>query len=385
MSAWLKRLDLTALTSERWLLPKMGLVRIGRQSDANFRLPPGDDLPACDLIADGDQWLINSRDSAAPAKLDEKLLLTLTPLKGAEVVDLGDTLLVFNRREEDRNEALEAAIVAAPDDPGPWGVYSDWLQERGDALGDRIARPEGGHATWLEGLAREAATGQLELVWNHGFVQKAVLRAVPGFRQKPWPQLLAQLLSLRVCRFLRELVVDLPSLSEPPGADLYELFSHPAFDRLPWPATLDRLSFGYHEARPGEQEHLSWAEKRLRVRLPWLTGPVFLSAKTAWAEVLGSPREEGQPSGRVPLGECCYLARDGERFYFHTTEGLSPGVVDSIIRFEKAQGRWRLTLTSAESGLVRVNGFLVIRTWELLPGDEIQVPPGLVLRFSVYG
>jgi uncharacterized protein (TIGR02996 family) len=383
MSAWLKRLDLTALTAERWLLPRSGLVRIGRDSDATFRLPAGADLPACDLVAHGSRWLFNSRDPSSPAKLGSKLVTSLTALESGDVIDLGDTLLVFNPREEDRNDKLEEAIVADPDDPGPWGVYADWLLERGDPLGERIVNGSNESAAWLEGLAHEAATGQLELVWAHGFVQKAVLRAVPGQRPQPWTRMVAQLLSLRVCRFLRELVVDLPALSQLSGDDLYVLFSHPAFERLPWPATLDRLSFGYHEARPGEREHLAWAEKRLRVRLPWLTGPIFLSAKTASAEMIQS--QGVVSSSRVALGDCSYLVRDGQRFFFQNSEPLAGGLRTLIARFEKSRGRWRLTLAQNESHGVTANGFPITDTWDLLPGDEIKVLPGLKLRFTVYG
>jgi uncharacterized protein (TIGR02996 family) len=38
-----------------------------------------------------------------------------------------------------RNNALEAAIFAAPDDPEPRAVYADWLQGQGDPRGELIA------------------------------------------------------------------------------------------------------------------------------------------------------------------------------------------------------------------------------------------------------
>src|SRR5262245_45998875 len=38
-----------------------------------------------------------------------------------------------------RNEELEAQIRAAPDEPGPYLVYADWLQGRDDPRGQLIA------------------------------------------------------------------------------------------------------------------------------------------------------------------------------------------------------------------------------------------------------
>jgi uncharacterized protein (TIGR02996 family) len=37
-----------------------------------------------------------------------------------------------------RNPDLEARVVAAPDDPGVWRVYGDWLQGQGDPRGELI-------------------------------------------------------------------------------------------------------------------------------------------------------------------------------------------------------------------------------------------------------
>src|ERR1043165_6551684 len=37
-----------------------------------------------------------------------------------------------------RNADLEAAIVADPEDEGPYLVYADWLQSRGDPRGELI-------------------------------------------------------------------------------------------------------------------------------------------------------------------------------------------------------------------------------------------------------
>ena len=35
-------------------------------------------------------------------------------------------------------QSLVAEIVRSPDDPGPWLIYADWLEERGDARGELL-------------------------------------------------------------------------------------------------------------------------------------------------------------------------------------------------------------------------------------------------------
>jgi len=49
-------------------------------------------------------------------------------------------------RPDVRNPALEAAIVANPDDRDAWAIYGDWLQEQGDPRGEVIALELGGKA-----------------------------------------------------------------------------------------------------------------------------------------------------------------------------------------------------------------------------------------------
>jgi uncharacterized protein (TIGR02996 family) len=58
-----------------------------------------------------------------------------------------------SRTQGDRdtgNPEIEAQIKANPDDPAPYQIYADWLQERGDPRGELINLQ----------VARQAATGQ---------------------------------------------------------------------------------------------------------------------------------------------------------------------------------------------------------------------------------
>jgi len=97
---------------------------------------------------------------------------------------------------EPRNEALERAIAATPDDPAPYAILGDWLQEQDHPRGELIAlqlRAESepslqaavdaylkGHTAELlgpllihrlthEGANREAFT------WRRGFIHHARL------------------------------------------------------------------------------------------------------------------------------------------------------------------------------------------------------------------
>jgi uncharacterized protein (TIGR02996 family) len=109
---------------------------------------------------------------------------------------------------------LEAAIVAAPDEPTPYLVAADWLQARGDLQGELIALMQGldheqnpAHflarkqrreellrvhgERWLGGTRPEA------VVWRWGFVARAQVEA----------EQVEAFLSSRAGRFVRELEV----------------------------------------------------------------------------------------------------------------------------------------------------------------------------------
>src|SRR6185295_17864119 len=127
----------------------------------------------------------------------------------------GTLLRVLERDDvEARSETLEAAMEAKPEDDEVVHVWSDFLLDQGDPLGERLAKARAGlaveDAQWLDALAPHYEMGRLEVAWKNGLAQRAVLRDTEsGFASLQ--QALEQLLSLRVMRFLRELVVDVSS------------------------------------------------------------------------------------------------------------------------------------------------------------------------------
>jgi uncharacterized protein (TIGR02996 family) len=112
---------------------------------------------------------------------------------------------------------LEAALLAAPDDPSPWLVASDWLMSRGDPLGELISlsralEHESNPAQFmlrkrrrdellrLHGEAWTKGAALDEAVWRWGFVTHARLQV----------EHLDAFLSSRVGRYVRELEVQGP-------------------------------------------------------------------------------------------------------------------------------------------------------------------------------
>ncbi len=117
---------------------------------------------------------------------------------------------------EARHPELERQLREAPDHGELYVVYADWLQERGDPLGELIALGVAANAgsddararferhlkrheaRFLGGLAGYLA-GRVELRWGHGLVEALDERLdvqVPFWKQ---------LLGLRVCELLQEI------------------------------------------------------------------------------------------------------------------------------------------------------------------------------------
>jgi uncharacterized protein (TIGR02996 family) len=66
----------------------------------------------------------------------------------------------------DRGAALQAAVLAEPDDRGPKAVLGDWLLERGDPRGELVAIQLASRDGWPKTLAHVAR--ERELVRKHG-------------------------------------------------------------------------------------------------------------------------------------------------------------------------------------------------------------------------
>lgn len=110
---------------------------------------------------------------------------------------------------------LIAAIERAPDEPGPYLVYADWLLEQGDPRGDLIAFMSRGEEARANAWLKEhwelnpTCWGQSAptLEWRLGFVRKLTL--VPdGYYAWEHPLMLRRLLRHPSCWFVREVVLE---------------------------------------------------------------------------------------------------------------------------------------------------------------------------------
>ncbi len=159
---------------------------------------------------------------------------------------------------EPRNPELEAAILAAPDDPRPYLALGDWLQQQRDPRGQLITlqhelRQEKAPGRFLELRRAEQALIQehgrpllgdllphlphLKLEWRLGFLRRVTLAPERGALEDP-AAVLEALLSHPSARFLAELEVRLPGLDEAAHRELWE-----PLEELR-PVTLRKLSFG---------------------------------------------------------------------------------------------------------------------------------------------
>lgn len=117
-----------------------------------------------------------------------------------------------------RHSELERQLRDAPDQPAPYLVYADWLQEQQDPYGELIALGVAAasgtdddqqrferylklhEARILGGLARSLA-GRLELKWRNGFIES--LDQIGESSPETWSELLA----LRACALLRSITL----------------------------------------------------------------------------------------------------------------------------------------------------------------------------------
>ncbi len=197
-------------------------------------------------------------DSPREAKADTKKLITEKVGKG--YVEVG------GKPKSAGNPELEAAIEQNLDDPNPYLVYADWLQAKGDPLGELIvvqhqAATDAARSKELEKTAKALITKNkaaflgaladfptskdgkgIEIVWQFGFMKEVDLHW-EGFDDGDGDEAaedLANLLDLPTARFLQKLTVG-PYPSEE------EMSLQPLVDVLEekkGPATLRELYLG---------------------------------------------------------------------------------------------------------------------------------------------
>jgi uncharacterized protein (TIGR02996 family) len=153
---------------------------------------------------------------AGPAVLDDLVYRHLTPPPPPPEPELAT---------EVRHPELERQLREAPEQREPFLVYADWLQERGDPLGELIAlgvAAAGGaedatlrferhlklhEARFLGELARHLPN-RVALRWRHGFVH-----AIDELVELP-PARWAELLRLRICEVVGAITLRRPCPAE---------------------------------------------------------------------------------------------------------------------------------------------------------------------------
>jgi hypothetical protein len=162
---------------------------------------------------------------------------------------------------EARSPELEAALLAAPDDPKPWAVYTDFLLSEGDVRGDYAVARRGSRGAEVERLLRLAGPALFG-------------RLAPSARTLRLEHNAAGFPTAVELRALEELSLE--------GAT-HELL------RLPISRFITSLSFG----PPGRGDEASWA--------PTMRAVVD-SSRAASVRSLRFPYDSEQP-GRVGFGD----------------------------------------------------------------------------------
>lgn len=344
----------------------------------------------CELAGDGVFWRLKDLGTESGTQVNGRPIRYPRALFDGDLVKFGLAELRFRTEVRTDDPLLREAISRDPDAAEPWLVYADWLLERGDPLGERMAAARTGgrldHGSWLGPLGERLFQGELEIDWHLGFARRVTFRQVVGQLPWDWHDAVSTFLRTRVAQFLRELTIDVPRLRSRTGPlELDELIdAQRLVATLPTlPSTIERVSLGYRLA--DAPQHLSCVAE-LAERLPRLRGlSVFTVARTARLRVLSSAdgaRLIGIAEGARSLTAVTRVRRStATQLHFESPPGI-PFIADgNPCHFAPADGMWRL-FAGRLRGEVRVNNHAT-SVFQLLPGDLISVPGACTLRFEV--
>jgi uncharacterized protein (TIGR02996 family) len=197
-------------------------------------------------IGTAGQEKVKEFDSASEAKADTKKLIAEKTGKG--YVEVG------GKPKPEGNPELEAAIEAKLDDPQPYLVYADWLQGKGNPLGELIVMQQTNNPA-AKGFLKKHAESFLGLLatfgddkygkgfkveWQFGFMKNVEIRW-EAFDEGDDPAGdLAAVLALPTARFIQAL-----RLGPCPGEE--EMSLQPvvdAMEEMKGPSTLRELYLG---------------------------------------------------------------------------------------------------------------------------------------------
>lgn len=345
----------------------------------------------CAVVFEGGFWRLRDLGSEHGTRVNGTALVYPRALFRGDVIELGTTALRFDAEPPADDPALMAAIASAPDAPESWLVYSDWLLDRSDPLGERMARAYRGervdHLPWLGPLWDAFVGGELEIEWHFGFIKRASVRPVVGHLPIDWQDAVSTLLGLRVGQLTRELIIDVPGLRVGPSVrpldDVREAQTFLA--NLPkLPPSLTRVTLGYlvsDSIEPRVQ-----VTEALAMKVPPLRGTeVFtVGRKARLRQLTLEPGLKclGVTDGVRALTDVTRLRRGSKtQLHFETPPGI-PFIADgNPCHFAQTDGRWRL-IAGRLKGEIRVNGRVDSVYW-LLPGDVIDIQAGGKFQFEV--
>lgn len=344
----------------------------------------------CEIAGDGVFWRVKDLGTEAGTRVNGRPIRYPRALFDGDVLQFGLAELKFRSEIRADDPVLREAIARDPDAVEPWLVYADWLLERGDPLGERMAAARAGgrldHASWLGPLGERLFQGELEIDWHLGLARRATFRQVVGQLPYDWHDAVSTLLRTRVTQFLRELVIDVPRLRPGPRPlETEELIdAQRLISSLPTlPSTLERLSLGYRLAERPQQ--LACIEE-LAQRVPRLRGQtVFQAVRQAKLRVLTTAdgaRLIGVTEGFRALSAVTRVRRSSPtQLHFESPPGI-PFIADgNPCHFAPGDGSWKL-FAGRLRGEVRVNNHTT-SVYQLLPGDLISVQGSGTFRFEV--
>lgn len=275
-------------------------------------------------------------------------------LKHEDVITVHQYAYVYQDRDEVRNLELEKKIAQRPGDPGPVGVWADWLQEQRDPFGEQLALIARGDQPPPETACGfvDAYDLRVRLAFRHGLLDAIELRNA-GDRQQV-KMLLARLFHHRAARFLRTLRVDTCGLG--PGVSVDELVP-----RLP--SSLQNLDLGY-SLRASKPVILTGQQQ---ANLPELRQSVcFFAAKRALlkeGETLWPISD--QLSIEMPPGKEVSVVQNPQRM-----EATLP---DQILISQTQNGSIVLRTNATVPGRIELNLRPISRAIGLLRNDELVI------------
>ncbi len=345
-----------------------------------------------ELAFEGGFWRLRPLAPEAESQVNGVQLGWPRPLFRGDRLQLGPVQLRYMEEAPQEHPGLMAAVLAHPDDAAARQVWADWLLERGDPLGERLARAHRGesvdHEPWIGPLWDRFLAGELEIGWREGLIRTATLRAAAGRPPWDWGGALGVLLRLRVACALEELVLDLPRLLPEEGRcnprDYDEAMA--VIARSPVvPPTLRRCSLGHRESTTRALAPV-FASELLSARVPALAGQRVVTdcTGTHLAVMSTAPgvRLTGLTGTHRPLNDVTRLRPDGRTLlHLESPHGVRFTPDGAPCFLSRAWGTWRLEAGRLK-GQLKVNG-RPGQAWLLVPGDELEIPGLARLRFEV--